>query len=71
MNLDFATIAYRSVRDRIRAEDAQIDEQTLADTVEGLTNLHEILTAIIPCRPRRRGPGRWAEGTHRRNAWAP
>jgi len=47
MNLEFAATIYRALKERLKAQDPQLDEQTLADTVEGLTNLNEILAAIV------------------------
>ena len=45
--LSFSRIHYTALRDRLRSEDPQIDDQCLADTLEGLSHLPEILTAIV------------------------
>jgi hypothetical protein len=36
-----------AIREMLRAEYDGIDEATLADTIEGLVNLHELLTVIV------------------------
>ena len=45
--LAFSATTYRAVRERIQTQDPDLDEQTLTDTVEGLTDVHEILAAIV------------------------
>src|ERR1041385_2250605 len=46
-HLEYVALHYRTVRERLKKEEPDLDEQTLADTVEGLTDLHEIIAAII------------------------
>ncbi len=45
--LPSSAIRYKAIRERLAAEDPTLDEQTLTDTVEGLTDLHEILQTVI------------------------
>ncbi len=46
-HLDLAVRQHKAIRDRLLAEDFDIDEQTLADTTEGLTDLYELLAAVV------------------------
>jgi hypothetical protein len=47
IQLDYARANHNALRDRLLAEEPGLDEQTLADTLEGLTDLHEIVAAIL------------------------
>jgi len=47
MTLEFTAIEYQDLKKRILVEDPRIDGQTLSDTVEGMSDLPQILTAIL------------------------
>lgn len=46
-NVAFSRAHYLLIKERLAAEHPDLDERTLADTLEGLTDLNEVLSAII------------------------
>jgi hypothetical protein len=45
--LTYSLGVYQTIRERIIALEVDIDEATLADTLEGATDIHEMLAAIV------------------------
>lgn len=45
--LSFETTKYQLLRQRILSEYPEADDETLEDTLEGITNLHDMIAAVI------------------------
>lgn len=45
--LSLSMSGYQALRERILATENEVDEATLTDTLEGLTDLHEVVAAVI------------------------
>jgi Siphovirus Gp157 len=40
-------LTYQELKSRLKADSPSLDEETLADTLEGITDLHEMIAAVI------------------------
>ena len=45
--LSIATMTYLQLKERISGNYPQADDETLLDTLEGITDLHEMIAAVI------------------------
>ncbi len=57
--------------ERLAASFPDADEETLRDTLEGLSNLPEMIAAVVKVRARGQGPGEGPEGAYRRDGGSP
>ena len=46
-NLKLRTLTYQELKNRLQAEFPYLDEEVLADTLEGITDLHEMIAVVI------------------------
>jgi hypothetical protein len=47
LQLSFESSRYQSLKQRLLADFPTADEETLLDTLEGITDLHEMIAAVI------------------------
>ena len=45
--LSLESLTYQTLKERLQTENPDLDEETLADTLEGITDLHEMIAAVI------------------------
>jgi len=46
-NLKMESLRYQELKSRLQAEFTAVDAKTIADTLEGITDLHEMIAAVI------------------------
>jgi Siphovirus Gp157 len=46
-NLKMESLRYQELKSRLHTEFTAVDAQTIADTLEGITELHEMIAAVI------------------------
>jgi hypothetical protein len=47
VQISHSLVAYRAIRERILAVEIDLDEETLTDSLEGITDLNEVVAAVV------------------------